>query len=107
MTVAEQILAILGLTSATYGFVLLGAWSISSLSPLKILAPFSWRRGDFLSTKRLRLTQAGYLTVFGLFVGCDAFHQNVLAILFAIPSLILAVMVIERLLGSSKPPSDA
>ena len=107
MAIADKILVILGFASGLYGAALLAAWSIPPLSRLRAMAPPSWRSAKASPTKHFVTVRAGYLATFGFFIGCQAIGQHLLAVVFAVPTIIFAGILIEQSFRKSGPQADA
>ena len=107
MATADKILVILGFASGLYGAALLAAWAVPSLSRLRALAPPSWGSSDAFPTRHFVTVRAGYLATFGLFIGCQAISQHLLAVIFAVPAIIFAGILIEQSLRKPGPRTDA
>ena len=105
MAIADKILVILGFASALYGAALLAAWTIPSLTRLRVLAPPFWRSER--ASRHFVIVRAAYLATFGLFIGCQAIGQYLLAVIFAVPAIIFAGIAIEQSLRKSGPRTDA
>ena len=103
MAIANKILAILGFVSAIHGSMLLAAMAVPSLSGFRKLAPPSWWTGK---ASKL-MARASYMTTFGLFVGFQAIDQHLLAVIFAIPAILFAGIVIEQSFRKSGTGADA
>jgi len=106
MAIADKILVILGFASGLYGAALLAAWGIPSFGRLRVLAPPLWR-AKVSPTKHFVTVRAGYLATFGPFIACQAIGQHLLAVIFAVPSIIFAGILIEQSLRKSGPRADA
>ena len=108
MATANTILAILGFVSSVYGLALFAAWTTPSFSGLRMLAPRSWNGGAGPAANRnFVMARAGYMTSFGLFIGCQAIGQPLLAIIFAVPAIIFAGIVVGQWLRSRRAGTDA
>jgi hypothetical protein len=107
MALVDKILAILGSAMGIYGLALLAAWAMPSLRRLRVLAPRSWRAWTVPPSKHFITVRAGYMATFGPFVGLQAIDQHLLAVIFAVPTIIFAGILIEQSLRKSVPRADA
>ena len=107
MALADKILAILGFAMGIYGIALLAAWAMPSLRRLRVLAPRSWSTWKVPPSKHFITARACYMATFGPFVGFQAIGQHLLAVVFAIPAIIFAGILIGQSLRKSVPRADA
>ena len=107
MAIADKILAILGFVLGIYGVALLAAWAVPPLRRLRVLAPRSWRTCEVPPSKHFITARAGYMATFGPFVGFQAVDLHFLAVIFAVPAIIFAGIIIEQSLRKSVPRANA
>ena len=107
MDLAVKLLTVISFVCGLYGAALYVIWVTPSFTGLRKLAPRTWRSGKITPTRQFVTVRAGYLATFGPFVGLQAMHHYLLAVIFAVPTIIFAGMLIEQSLCKTKPRTDA
>ena len=102
-----KLLAVINFACGLYGAALYVIWITPSFAGLRKLTPRAWRRGKITPTRQFVTVRAGFLATFGSLVGFQVLHLYLLTVIFAVPTIIFSVMLIEQSLREAKPQSDA